>query len=300
MAAQGVDRRRSGIHGISRPVRLAMEGEGEAWWVHREILEGFYFAGRARRTASTGFRRANELMTSARKERGRGVKMRPHTLIHEKSKTFFLEYAGIDMIEKALSYEFETSAIDQSLALFSHECHKHPYVEPDETWEFHFTVPCYDIPQEGEVKLFGITPGPGDDFCAEGTATITKTKHVVDLEAGTIEATLMPVNAPLRFPAREQRRAGIVTEKEQLRKQQELERERKMAAWRDVGGVWTVKGVRYDARYTETHASMSEAILSAVGAVEWNQAAPRSIWQNDRQIFDREDIIALMDYGEGS
>lgn len=213
------------------------------------------------------------------------------TMSSEKPKNLKLEYAGIDLIERSecFTFDIEREYMEARTLLPPTVS----YIPGLVTWKFGFTMPGFDLPQEGEVKLVGIEPGPADDFYAEGTASIVYSN--VDISAGTIEAVLKPVNAALRFPAAEQRRAGIETEKEQLRRHHELELQRKIATWKDVTGTWMIKGYEHLNYYEDdSFESMDEAIARAVYDVEWNRSAPQSIWQNDRQIFDCDDIISLM------
>lgn len=66
-----------------------------------------------------------------------------------------------------------------------------------------------------------------------------------------------------------------------------------MVQFRDVKGVWMVKGRRYFAPYQNKYDSMTKAIGGALADIEFNSAYPERIECDGVQIFDRDDLSTL-------
>lgn len=224
----------------------------------------------------------------------RGIDM---ALLHGqgKGKGLEVEYAGIDLIERSLSYEFEVTRKPIEV-LDSFQTRR--YVAGIREWSFRLRSLDRNMPSNGEVKLVGIAPGPADDFHAVGTAFIDASFLKEDLhfqyDVDIWEHLLKPLSASLVYPAEEQRRKGEQTAKEKARLELAARAKEKLEAWKDVSGVWEIQGSRYHCPYSETHDSLTEALASAEAGSEWNEFYTKSISCDGKQIFDHDEFLALI------
>lgn len=210
-------------------------------------------------------------------------------ILHQKPKGLTAEYAGIDLVERFDEFEFEVSEIGPMVDFSKIQG---PYRRGPCTWFYKFKGGLCDIPSTGEVKIISLIDGPGDDMYIEGTAYIASS--VIDTQTCTIEAVLKPVNAPVRFPAAEQRAKGIQTVKEQARAIHEETTQATLEKFRDVPGVWTIEGKRYNAPYSETHDTLMEAVGSAIAGIEWCQFVTTAILCDGVQVLGKADVSVLV------
>ena len=204
-----------------------------------------------------------------------------------------LTYAGIDLIKKAHNYEF---SINNNVMETSTLIDKRAYIQGIRTWEFGFAF-GRGIPDEGKVELRNTDHYGGEVFSAEGTAYISKGVlktgfgHHGDLDI--FDYTLTPRSAPLIFPDEELRRACVATAREEAYAAHAKAVQATMDQFKQVRGVWTVRGLCHYVPYSDDYDSMTEAIVGALNDIEWNIAYPESVECDGVPIFDRSDLGTL-------